>query len=65
VFLEGDTVSSDMEIFDLKIYTSIAADDFCGLHNDKYTKFFPHKKCRYRDNHLKGTSHRKEESDLV
>ena len=37
----------------------------CGLHNDKYTKFQLCEKYRLRDNHIKGTSHRKEESDLV
>jgi len=37
--LDGDTVSSDVQVFDLKISASIAADAFCRLHNDKYTKF--------------------------
>jgi hypothetical protein len=49
----------------LKIPASIVADDFCGLHNDKYKKFQPCNNCVFRDDHLKGTSHRKEESDLV
>jgi hypothetical protein len=35
------------------------------LHNDKYTKNQPIENCGLRDDHLKGTSHRKEESDLV
>ena len=36
--LDGDTVSSDVQVFDLKVYDSIAADAFCKLHNDQYTK---------------------------
>jgi hypothetical protein len=47
-FLDGDTVSSDVQVFDLKVYDSIAADAFCGLHNDKYTKLSPHKNCVIR-----------------
>ena len=39
--LDGDTISSDVQVFDLKISTSIAADAFCRLHNDKYTKIQP------------------------
>jgi hypothetical protein len=42
-FLKGDTVSSDMGLFDLKIPALIAANAFCRLHNDKYTKY-PHQK---------------------
>jgi len=29
--------------FEFKIYASIVTDAFCGLHNDKYTKYSPHK----------------------
>ena len=43
--LDGDTISSDVQVFDLKISTSIAADAFCRLHNDKYTIFHPHENC--------------------
>jgi hypothetical protein len=32
----------------------------CGFHNDKYTKNQHVENCGLRDNHLKGTSHRKE-----
>jgi hypothetical protein len=42
-FFKGDTVWSDIGFFDLKIYASIVANAFCGLHNDKYTKYSPHK----------------------
>ena len=34
--------------FEFKIYASIVTNAFCGLHNDKYTKIFPHKKFRFR-----------------
>jgi hypothetical protein len=44
-FLQDDTVSSDMEVFNLKIRASMVANAFCGLHNDKYTKYSPHKNC--------------------
>jgi hypothetical protein len=37
-----------MGFFDLKIRGSIAADTFGGLHNDKYTKYSPHKNCVIR-----------------
>jgi hypothetical protein len=30
---------SPIQVFDLKIHASIAANAFCGLHNDKYTLF--------------------------
>jgi len=37
----------------------------CGLHNDEYTKNQLIENFGLRDNHLKGTSHRKEECDLL
>jgi hypothetical protein len=46
--------------FDFTIPASIMAIAFCGLNNDKYTKYSHHKNCVFRDNSLKGTSHRKE-----
>jgi len=47
-FLEDDTVWPDAGFFDLKIHASIAADAFCRLHNDKYTKFRPCQNCGFR-----------------
>jgi hypothetical protein len=49
----------------LKINAATAAGAFCRLHNDKYTKIQPGENCGLRDNHIKGTSHRKEESDCL
>lgn len=46
-FLDGDTVSSHEQVFDLKIYASIAADAFYRLHNDKYIKFQPIGNCGF------------------
>jgi hypothetical protein len=40
--LDGDTVSSDVEVFDLKTHPSMVADVFCRLHNDKYTNYSHH-----------------------
>jgi hypothetical protein len=37
-----------MGFFDLKIRASIMAKAFCGLHNDKYTKFQPCENCGLR-----------------
>ncbi len=37
----------------------------CGLRNDKSTNNSLRENYRLRDDHLKGTSHRKQESDLV
>jgi hypothetical protein len=34
-------------------------------YNDKHIKIQPIGNCGLRDDHIKGTSHRKEESDLV
>ncbi len=34
--------------FEFKIYASIVTNAFCGLHNDKYKKYLPHKKFRFR-----------------
>jgi hypothetical protein len=36
-----------------------------GLHNDKYTKIQLIENCVFRDDHLKGTSHRKMKCDLL
>jgi len=46
--LDGGTVTSFVQVFGLKIYASIAADVFCRLHNDKYTKFQPCENCGLR-----------------
>jgi len=37
----------------------------CGLHNGKYTKNQPIENCGLRDDHIKGTSHRKVKCDLL
>jgi len=34
--------------FEFKIYASIVTNAFCGLHNDKYTKFQPCENCELR-----------------
>jgi hypothetical protein len=34
-----------VEDFGLKIHASMAADVFFRLHNDKYTKYLPHRNC--------------------
>ncbi len=44
-----DKLWSDTE---LKIPASIVANAFCGLHNDKYTKYSPHKNCLISCLHL-------------
>jgi hypothetical protein len=49
--LDGDTVSSNVQVFALKIYASFAADAFCRLHNDKYIKFQPIGNCGFRANY--------------
>ena len=41
--LEDDIVWGQCGYFDLNINTSIVANAFCELHNDKYTKYSPHK----------------------
>ena len=39
---------NSIQIFNMKIHASFAADAFCRLHNDKYTKYSPHKNCVFR-----------------
>ena len=43
--------------FEFKIYASIVTNAFCGLHNDKYTKYSPHKNCVIRALMLKSGGH--------
>ena len=42
-FSGDDAVGIRCGYFDLKIPALIMNSAFCGLHNDKYTKFSPHK----------------------
>jgi hypothetical protein len=32
----------------LKIHADITTNEFCRLHNDKYTKYLPPENCRFR-----------------